>query len=404
MALVRIAAAVLIGLILTAAGAVIAPAAWHSMQLRLAADDPAALADLRLKGGVLTAERVAAEIAAALAANDDDLARSLIALADANGLPVSDEQQTHLAKLEADAPQRTARDFAGGFTAGETDSLAGLAGAVTGDVIGYGDLRDLWREGQTLARGGEPDEIVVGLAAVGLAITAGTWASLGIALPARSGVTAVKAARKAGRLSKPLAASLTRMSTDVVDQRSVRQALAAARRLELSEARTLARQAVRPGAVGRLKALSEDAATLYSRTGQRGVMQTLALAENADEVRRAARLAASHGGKTRAILKVLGRGALVLGGILGSLVSWTLAAIAWVFAVMLFARRLGLWLGRRLWPRRSRGVSIAQPSLKRPVPALPLARPTQTGCTSVLCSPTTTSTISPSRSLMVGAA
>ena len=54
MALVRIAAAVLIGLILTAAGAVIAPAAWHSMQLRLAADDPAALADLRLKGGLLT--------------------------------------------------------------------------------------------------------------------------------------------------------------------------------------------------------------------------------------------------------------------------------------------------------------------------------------------------------------
>jgi hypothetical protein len=321
------------------------------MQLRLAADDPAALANLRLKGGVLTPERVEAEIAAAVAANDDELARSFIALAEANGLPVSAEQQAQLAKLEAGTPKRTARDFAGGFIAGETDSLAGLAGAVTGDVIGYGDLRDLWREGQTLARGGEPDEIVVGLAAVGLAITAGTWATLGSTLPARGGVTVVKAARKAGRLSQPLATSLTRMTTDVVDQGAVRQALASARRLELSETRTLARQAVRPGAVGRLKALSEDAATLYTRTGQRGVMQTLALTEHANEVRRAARLAASQGSRTRAILKVLGRGALVLGGILGTLVSWTLAAIAWVFAVMLCARRLGLWLGRRLWPR-----------------------------------------------------
>src|ERR687898_2345606 len=276
MAPMRIAAALLIGLILTAAGAVIAPAAWHSMQLRLAADDPAALANLRLKGGVLTPERVKAEIATAVAANDDELARSFIALAEANGLPVSAEQHAQLAKLEAGTPKRTARDFAGGFIAGETGSLAGLAGAVTGDVIGYGDLRDLWREGQTLARGGEPDEIVVGLAAVGLAITAGTWATLGSTLPARGGVTVVKAARKAGRLSQPLATSLTRMTTDVVDQGAVRQALAAARRLELSETRTLARQAVRPGAVGRLKALSEDAATLYSRTGQRGVMQTLA--------------------------------------------------------------------------------------------------------------------------------
>jgi hypothetical protein len=242
----------------------------------LAADDPAALANLRLKGGVLTPERVKAEIATAVAANDDELARSFIALAEANGLPVSAEQHAQLAKLEAGTPKRTARDFAGGFIAGETDSLAGLAGAVTGDVIGYGDLRDLWREGQTLARGGEPDEIVVGLAAVGLAITAGTWATLGSTLPARGGVTVVKAARKAGRLSQPLATSLTRMTTDVVDQGAVRQALASARRLELSETRTLARQAVRPGAVGRLKALSEDAATLYSRTGQRGVMQTLA--------------------------------------------------------------------------------------------------------------------------------
>jgi len=51
---VRIVAALLIGLVLIAAGAVIVPAAWHSMQLRLAADDPVELADLRLKGGVLT--------------------------------------------------------------------------------------------------------------------------------------------------------------------------------------------------------------------------------------------------------------------------------------------------------------------------------------------------------------
>jgi hypothetical protein len=168
------------------------------------------------------------------------------------------------------------------------------------------------------------------------------------------------------------------MSTDVVDQGAVRQALAAARRLELSEARTLARQAVRPGAVGRLKVLSEDAATLYARTGQRGVMQTLALAENADEVRRAARLAASQGSRTRAILKVLGRGALVLGGVLGSLLGWSLAAMAWMVAVAMLARRLGLWLGRRLWPRRSRGVASERSSEKRPVPALPLAHPTQT--------------------------
>jgi hypothetical protein len=128
---VRIVAALLIGLVLIAAGVVIAPATWHSMQLRLAADDPAALANLRLKGGVLTPERVKAEIAAAVAANDGDLARSFIALAEANGVAISAEQHAQLAKLEADTPERTARDFAGGFIAGETDSFAGL---ITGQI------------------------------------------------------------------------------------------------------------------------------------------------------------------------------------------------------------------------------------------------------------------------------
>ena len=78
-------------------------------------------------------------------------------------------------------------------------------------------------------------------------------------------------------------------------------------------------------------------------------MQTLALAENADEVGRAARLAAAQGPKTRAILKTLGRGALVLGAALSAVVSWTFAGLAWMVAIALVARRLGLWLGRKIW-------------------------------------------------------
>ena len=49
---------------------------------------------------------------------------------------------------------------------------------------------------------GEPaDELVLGLAGVGLAVTAGTYASLGAGAPGRIGLTVVKAARKTGRMS-----------------------------------------------------------------------------------------------------------------------------------------------------------------------------------------------------------
>ena len=47
-------------------------------------------------------------------------------------------------------------------------------------------------------------------------------------------------------LSKPLAASLTRMTADVVDKSAVRKALSAAGRLDLGEARMAVQSAVRP--------------------------------------------------------------------------------------------------------------------------------------------------------------
>jgi hypothetical protein len=139
------------------------------------------------------------------------------------------------------------------------------------------------------------------------------------------------------------------MTGEVVDTAAVRGALAAAGRLEVSQARLAARSALRPTALARLKGVGDDAATLYARMGQRGVMQTLGVVENADDMRRAARLAAAKGSQSRAILKLLGRSALVVGAILGPLLSATLTILAWCLCLALLARRLGLWLGRLIF-------------------------------------------------------
>ena len=66
--------------------------AWIAGRMLAAADDPPKLAALRL-APVHTPERVAAEIDAAIAAEDDDLARSFLELADARGIPVDPERR-----------------------------------------------------------------------------------------------------------------------------------------------------------------------------------------------------------------------------------------------------------------------------------------------------------------------
>ena len=347
---------------LALAGAYVGPRALDAVALHRAADDPVALSDLQLREA-LDAARIAAEIDAALAAEDAELAASFVALADERGVAVDAERRARVAAAEKTSPARLARDAARGFAFGEADTVSGLAGAVAGDVVGYGDLRDLVREGSRALRGEAADELVLGLSVVGLAITGATWASLGVAAPARAGITSVKSAVKAGRLSRPLKTVLTRATREAVDGEAVRGMLGALRRFDLGAARAAAQAAVRPGALGRLRGLADDAAVLYAKTGHRGAQQALSLAESGDDLARAARLAAARGPRTRAILKTLGRGALVLGGLSLTLAGWILSAVGAAFSLAWTLSAMGVALARSLGRRRRRG-SGAVPSAR----------------------------------------
>jgi hypothetical protein len=338
---------------LAATGFVIVPRSLEALAWRQAADDPPALARLGLRQA-LTPVRVTAEIDAALAGNDGDLGASFVALADREGVTVDPSQRTRVtAALDASqAPAQMARDFAQGFATGKAAALPGYAGIIAGDLTAYGDIRDLWREGAKLWTGEPHDELVLGLAAVGLALTGMTVATIGSALPARGGVTLVKAARKSGRLSPTLAASTTHILHEAVDLKALQGAVRSAARFDVSGAREGVRAAVRPAALGRLRGIADNSLVFYRRAGARATQDALGLAHDAGEVRKAARLAEHYGSSTRAALKVLGRGALVLVGSLMTLAGWVLTGLVWLWATLLGVAALTRWLTRWLWPRR----------------------------------------------------
>lgn len=355
-----------------ACGWVIGPEVWHATQVFAVADDAAARVDTLLQEEV-SASQLAATLDEALAGEDEGLAASLIEVADEQKYPVTAQQRTKLAALGEGSAWRSLRDFGGGFAYGNSQSGAAFSGALVGDVTGYGDLRDLYQEGSKLAAGQSADTLVIGLAAAGLAVSAATWTSVGAALPARSGMTLVKTAQKAGRLSKPLMATLSRAATAAIDRTALAQAVAATGRLELTAAWHSARTVLRPSTLTTFRNLGQDAATLYGRTGQRGARQVLAMAESSAEVSQAAKIAVVKGSKTRAILALLGRGALVAVAISLTAAGWIMSALWYVFGLALLARRFGNWLGRKLrWPRR-RAAPLHFPAAPRNAP--PLAAP-----------------------------
>ena len=267
---------------------------------------------------------------------------------------------------EQNSTSHFARGFVTGLVTGNADDVATLSGTVAGDLFVFGDIRDVVREGKRLAMGEETDHLVLGLAAAGLAVTAATYVSVGGAVPCVPASSLVKDARKVGRLGEGLTQWAGRSAREIVDAPVLREAVASGSVLRPGET-VDCDQGRFPRREGRRAGSRRQGCRARRREGRHPrARDTLKIAENPKDVARAARLAESKGGQTRAILKVLGRGALLLAAGTFNLTLWLFGALMALFGFLssikaTTERLTQAWLATRRrggcesrWPRRER--------------------------------------------------
>jgi hypothetical protein len=317
---------------LAATFAVAWPHAGESVKLLSVEDDPSMLAALQLDD-VVTASAVARHITDALTADDIDLANSFTELAHDRGVSVDAAlaQQVTAANTTRATAARGARKFAHGLISGEPDDPASFAGTAVADLLVIGDLRDVARQTTKLVSGEEADELVLGLACLGLAVTAGTYATYGIGAPARASLTLVKAARKTGRISAALGSAVTRGLREVVDTGALRRAVMSVSWREPAVSVRAVRDAVKVEKAGMLTRMMGDVGRVQARAGTRAAFDGLKLAKGPRDLSRLARLAEKEGGKTRAILALLGRAAIAAALVTFQATSWLMTALLALF-------------------------------------------------------------------------
>jgi hypothetical protein len=349
----RVNMAVLLAVAWAVAGIAIAPRAFEAGNLLAGQDDPIALADHAVARS-LDAMTAAREIEAALAAADADLARSFLELARETNIPVAPElaERVERANAGAAATVRSLENFARGVVTGEAQDASGLAGVAISDLVVVGDIRDALREATRLAAGEEADQLVLGLACVGLAVTAGTYASVGAAVPARVGITVLKAARKTGRLGAAMTAWLNHSLREVVDWTMLKGAVSRATLAQPAAALRGAREAVKVENARSLVRLVGDVGRVQASAGTRAALDGLKLAESPRDIAKIARLAAAKGGKTRAILKIAGRAAIVLTVGAFNLTMWLFWALVTLLGFVCSLKRIAERLTERSCRRR----------------------------------------------------
>jgi hypothetical protein len=273
-----------------------------------------------------------------------------------------------------------AKRFAAGLFTGEASDVASLSGTMAGDLFVVGDIRDVAREGKRLVDGEEPDRLVLGLATAGLAVTAATFATVGGAAPVRAGLTLVKDARKVGRLGEGLTRWAGRSAREVIDAPLLQRALSKASLGRPGEAIAAVGGAFRVDKAGALLRVAKDDGRINAKLGTRGALDVLKIADGPKDVARAARLAEAQGGKTRAILKLLGRGALLLTLSAFNFSWWLLGAVFGLVGVLGSIKSgteratravVDKWRRRRALQRARRAQPLAQPAVA--LPPMPLA-------------------------------
>lgn len=342
------------------------PHARRAGEVLLAQDDPVHLSDIQLGAalGPAAAPRAGAvveqNIAQALHANDADLANSFVELARDKDISVSKNASDEVAAAVAadNSTASLAKRFATGLVTGEVDDAASLSGTVAGDLFVFGDIRDMIREGKHLVMGEETDRLVLGLASVGLAVTAATYVSAGGAAPLRAGLTMVKDARKVGRLGAGLTEWTGRAARGVIDTPALQQAVATASLAHPGQTIGAVKAAFKAEKAGALFRLAKDVGRIGEKAGTRGALDVLRISDGPKDVARAARLAESKGNQTRAIVKILGRGALLLTAGAFNLAWWVfgalLAVAGFLLSIKATTERVTLSLIRRGKLRRAR--------------------------------------------------
>jgi hypothetical protein len=320
-----------------AALVVVWPHAHDATAMLTVQDDPAELSDLEVSSALRNNQSiVASQIESALAAHDAGLASSFVDLAKAKNIPLPEDllQRVDQAVAEESSASHFAKRFASGLVTGNADDAGSLSGTVAGDLFVFGDIRDVVREGKHLVMGEDTDRLVLGLAATGLAVTAVTYVSVGGVAPVRAGLTLVKDARKVGRLGEGLTEWAGRSAREIVDGPMLEDAVATSATTSPGQTVRAIRAAFKAEKAGALVRMAKDVGRISEKAGARGALDTLKIAEGPEDVARATRLAEASGGKTRAILKLLGRSALLLTAGALDLSLWIFGALFALFSLL----------------------------------------------------------------------
>lgn len=284
------------------------------------------------------------EIKRALSDGDDDLASSMLSLARQRGLVIDPQVLTAVEQASRFSFRKSAMEVWKGATGGSAETPLAFASSVVVDMTVVGDVRDLYDE---YSRYPNYDPLTVGLAAAGVASAGFAAASAMDALPIKAGVSLLKSAKKAGRLTKGLENDLKRMTADSVRSEEFWRVMRSSREMDIKGASEGVARIINQKSLSEISHVSAAVGTIASQQGYRGVIDGLKISNSLDELKKVEVLSEHYGRSFRAVSRFLfktGTLSLSVVGFLSALGWYVVAVGLWILCLLAYLVEFTVYL------------------------------------------------------------
>lgn len=194
-----------------------------------------------------------------------------------------------------------------GFVLGKTENEEQFISSVVSDFTVVGDIRDFSSEFTSYVNEKPYNQLILGLSAVGIGLSASQLITVGVTTPLKFTSTVLKVTAKSGKLSKEFLKVLVEKLSKTVDFKVLKK------EMDLSSPETIQKSFSKVGNafdISHIKGISKDLNAVRNNTSIYDSTRLLQYVDTEKDLQRVAQITEKYKKSTKTVMKILGKGIL----------------------------------------------------------------------------------------------
>lgn len=206
-----------------------------------------------------------------------------------------------------DSSLEKGKDIFQGFVFGKTENEEQFYSSMASDFTVVGDARDFFKEGSNYVDDKPYNEMILGLSAIGLGLSASQVLTAGLSTPLKAGSSILKVTAKSGKLSKEFLEVLSQKISKTVDFKALKT------EIDFSSLKSMENSFVKMGNAfdfSHIKGIATDLNTIQKNSSMLDTTKLLQYVDSEKDLQKLTQISSKYKKSSKTVMEILGKGIL----------------------------------------------------------------------------------------------